>query len=70
MAGASALVVPNAKLNLIETYVGIEKPFRLFGATLKYGLYYVQGISSTGSLESQWKFGFDFFNPVTGKWTY
>ncbi|MCB0736114.1 MAG: carboxypeptidase-like regulatory domain-containing protein, partial [Bacteroidetes bacterium] len=70
MFGANSIFVQSEKLAHLEAYVGIEKNFRLFGETFKYGLYYNQAISNTNGLQQYWKFGFDFFNPITGKWSY
>lgn len=70
MGGANALLIPNDDIAHFEAYVGLEKPFRLFGVMWKYGLYQNVSFGNVSGFPTLLKFGMDFFNPVTGKWSF
>ena len=54
----------------MEAFVGVEKPFRIGKQLLKIGCYFVAADSNYSELDGQIKFGIDFFNAFTNKWTY
>ena len=70
VGGASILLVEDNNFSHIEAFVGLERPFRLFGDLFKVGVYFVTSDSNHSDLDATFKIGIDFFNAFTQKWSY
>lgn len=72
VGGAGALLIEDNNFVHTEAFVGIEWPFRLWKQVLKIGVYGSGSYDNENGnqLNTQIKFGMDFFNPVTNSWTY
>ena len=70
VVGAGALMVQDNNFRHAEVWAGIEKPFRIRKQMIKVGVYGVTSDNNSSKLDGSIKFGIDFFNAFTGKWSY
>ncbi|MBI1305629.1 MAG: hypothetical protein GC181_03330 [Bacteroidetes bacterium] len=68
--GASALYLEETGLKHFETFVGLEKPFRLWGQIFRVGVYYTAGVDNINGFTQAIKIGFDSYNSSTRSWQY
>ena len=68
--GAATLIIPKDDLGHIETFFGIEKPFKLFGGLVKIGAYAVTSANSFKGADFEFKLGISSFNSYSKKWDY
>ena len=69
-AGVSTLLIPGENLNHLETFVGISRPFQLWGDLVKFGIYGCSSVNSLTGSTFEIKIGASSFNPFTKKWDY
>ena len=68
--GASTLVIPGENLIHFESYIGIARPFKIWGDLVKFGLYGCTSVNSYTGSTFELKIGASSFNPFTKKWDY
>ena len=68
--GASTLIIPEEDLIHFESYIGIARPFKLWGELVKFGLYGCTSVNSYTGSTFELKIGASSFNPFTKKWDY
>ena len=68
--GAASIVVPNEKLNHIEIFAGISRPFRIFGGLVKFGIYLSGSINSSEGTKIEPKIGANGYSSFTNSWDY
>jgi hypothetical protein len=68
--GGSALYIPSLNKTQIETFFGLEKPFKFFDGMLRYGFYYVMTPGSPIPGGFRIKIGIDGYDRYSGKWGY
>lgn len=69
-AGASALAIERNNFFHFESYAGLERPFRVGKQLFKIGVYYVAANSTHSTTTGRVKFGIDFYNSFTNRWSY
>ncbi len=70
VAGAGALFMEENGFRHLETFAGIERPFRIKKQRFKMGVYLVGSDSNVSQADASFKIGIDFFNPISNSWTY
>jgi hypothetical protein len=71
IGGAGILLVDDeSNFKHAEIFAGVEWPFRIKRQLMKVGMYYAIAQSNQTVLSGEIKFGFDFFNSWTNKWSY
>lgn len=70
VVGGGSLLEYSNNFAHIESFVGIERPFRIGEQLFKFGVYYVTANSTHSDLNGQLKFGIDFYNGFTNSWNY
>lgn len=70
IAGASSLYVQDQDLLHLEAFVGLGKPFKLWGETVEIACYYLVSDSSRSNLTGEFKIGFNFYNNFLKEWIY
>jgi hypothetical protein len=71
IGGAGILLVDDAtSFKHAEIFAGVEWPFRIKRQLMKVGMYYAIAQSNQTQMSGEIKFGFDFFNSWTNKWSY
>ena len=68
--GGGALFIKDNNFRHVEVWAGLEKPFRIKKQYIKIGVYGVTSDDNVSTLDGSIKFGIDFFNAFTGKWSY
>ncbi|MFT4523125.1 MAG: hypothetical protein ACI8ZN_002077 [Bacteroidia bacterium] len=68
--GTSALYLEELNMQHIEFYAGLERPFKLWKQLFRFGAYYVSAANSQDGLSHGFKFGIDFYNAYSRKWTF
>jgi hypothetical protein len=68
--GGGTLLIPDNDYSHIELFGGIEKTFRIKKQLFRFGVYGVTAGSSVMKADYSIKFGIDFFNSFTNKWSY
>ena len=68
--GGSAVFVPSLALRHVETFVGLERVFRINKQLTKWGLYRVFTPGQTIGTGFQWKVGINFYDSYRGRWLY
>lgn len=69
-AGLATLLIPNDNLEHVETFFGIEKPFKLFGGLVKIGAYAVTSANTYRGADFEFKIGMSSYNSYSKKWDY
>ena len=54
----------------VETYVGLERKFKLYDQTMRWGMYYVSRPGTIVPQGFKFKFGINTYDPYQGKWMY
>jgi hypothetical protein len=70
VGGAAILLLDENNIRHAEAFGGIEFPFRIKEQLFKVGTYYTIGQSNLTNFSGEIKFGIDFFNDFTNKWSY
>ncbi|MFY0673509.1 MAG: carboxypeptidase-like regulatory domain-containing protein [Bacteroidia bacterium] len=72
VVGGGSLLEYSNNFAHIESFVGIEKPFRIKEQLMKFGVYYVTASTNLpgSEFDAQIKFGLDFYNGFTNSWNY
>lgn len=69
-AGAGTLLIPDSDLSHFEMFAGLEKTFRIKKQLFRFGVYAVTAENSISKNDFTLKFGIDFYNTFTNKWSY
>ena len=69
-AGSAALMIPDEKYKHLEVYLGISRPFKIFGGLVKFGLFISSSINSVEGLDYELKFGANGYNSMRDQWDY
>ena len=69
-AGAGFLMIPEKKFAHSEFFVGLMRPIRIRKQLFRIGIFAVTADNSFNKLRFSWKFGFQFFNTYSRKWSY
>lgn len=68
VAGAGFLIAPERNLRYVESFVGLEKTFKLFRDRYKIGVYAVFSAANKFSNPVQFKLGFQQYNRRKNSW--
>lgn len=68
--GSSVLLLEETGMTHIESFAGLERPFRLWGQLFRFGTYYTAGANNINGASQGLKFGIDFYNGFSGNWQY
>jgi len=68
--GAGMLLIEENNFRHLEAFVGIGKQVRIFKQLWKFSVYGVAADSNQASPDATLKFGIDFYNAFTNKWSY
>jgi hypothetical protein len=69
-AGAGFLMIPEKNFAHSEFFVGLMRPIRIRKQLFRIGIFAVTADNSFNKLRFSWKFGFQFFNTYSRKWSY
>lgn len=70
IAGSSILLIDEFDYSHSEFFLGVEKKFRFLKQYLKFGFYYVGRFNDVTNPQLRFKFGIDFLNTFTNKWSW
>ena len=68
--GGSAVFIPSLGLQHVETFVGLERVFRINKQLMKWGIYRVFTPGQTIGSGFQWKAGINIYDSYRGRWLY
>ena len=68
--GGSAVLIPSLDLRHVETFVGVERVFRINKQLMKWGIYRVFTPGQTIGSGFQWKAGINIYDSYRGRWLY
>ena len=68
--GGSAVLIPSLNLQHVETFVGVEKMFRINKQLFKWGVYRVFTPGKTIGEGFEWKVGVNVYDSYRGRWVY
>jgi len=69
--GAGMLLIEDGTFFHSEVYAGLQWPFRIRRQRFKLGGYFVTAYSNQeNAIDSQWKIGITFYNPIKRRWEY
>jgi len=68
--GAGILLIEEDNFRHAEVFIGLERPVKIFKQLFKFGGYFVLADSNHSTISTGFKFGIDFFNSFTNKWSY
>jgi hypothetical protein len=70
IAGTSLLLLNEFDYSHSECFVGVEKKIRFLNQYFKYGFYYVGRFNDVANPQFRFKFGIDYLNTFTNKWSW
>ena len=56
-AGIATLIIPDQDVAHLESFIGVSRPFRIFGGLVKFGVFVSSSINSEGSSRFELKGG-------------
>ncbi|MDA9809709.1 DUF5686 and carboxypeptidase regulatory-like domain-containing protein [Flavobacteriales bacterium] len=68
--GAASLIIPDVGYQHLEVFLGISRPFKIFGGLVKFGVFIASSINSENGLESEFKLGANGYNSMRDQWDY
>ncbi|MDG1440351.1 MAG: DUF5686 family protein [Flavobacteriales bacterium] len=68
--GAASLIIPDVDYQHLEVFLGISRPFKIFGGLVKFGVFIASSINSENGLESEFKLGANGYNSMRDQWDY
>ena len=68
--GAASLIIPDVDYKHLEVFLGISRPFKIFGGLVKFGVFIASSINSENDLESEFKLGANGYNSMIDQWDY
>ena len=68
--GAASLIIPDVGYQHLEVFLGISRPFKIFGGLVKFGVFIASSINSENGLESEFKLGANDYNSMRDQWDY
>ena len=69
-AGTATLIIPDKSFNHLEFFLGISRPFKIFGGLVKFGVFMSSSINSINGLDYELKFGANGYNSMRDQWDY
>ena len=69
-AGTASLIIPDKNFKHFEVFLGISRPFKIFGGLVKFGLFISSSINSVNGLDYELKFGANGYNSMRDQWDY
>ena len=67
--GMASLIIPDIEEQHIEAFIGISRPFKIWGGLVKFGIYFSSAINSEGA-DFEIKFGANGYNSMRNQWDY
>ena len=68
--GLSTLIISDQDFTHVETFIGISRPFRIFGGLVKFGIFLSTSINSKNGIKSELKLGANAYNSFNNQWDY
>jgi hypothetical protein len=68
--GVAALIIPNKNLAHLESFLGISRPFRIFGGLVKFGVFVSGSINFDGISGFELKGGVNGYDSFRNQWDY
>ena len=68
--GVASLIIPDVDYQHLEVFLGISRPFKIFGGLVKFGVFIASSINSENGLESEFKVGANGYNSMKDQWDY
>ena len=68
-SGMASLIIPEIEEQHIEGFIGISRPFKIWGGLVKFGIYFSSAINSEGP-DFEIKFGANGYNSMRNQWDY
>ena len=68
--GLSTLIITDQDFTHLETFIGISRPFRIFGGLVKFGIFLSTSINSKNGIQSEIKLGANAYNSFNNQWDY
>ena len=68
--GLSTLIISDQDFTHLETFIGISRPFRIFGGLVKFGIFLSTSINSKNGIQSELKLGANAYNSFNNQWDY
>ena len=68
--GLSTLIISDQDFTHVETFIGISRPFRIFGGLVKFGIFLSSSINSKNGIQSELKLGANAYNSFNNQWDY
>ena len=68
--GLSTLIISDQDFTHVETFIGISRPFRIFGGLVKFGIFLSTSINSKNGIQSELKLGANAYNSFNNQWDY
>jgi hypothetical protein len=69
-AGIATLIIPDQNFAHLESFLGISRPFRIFGGLVKFGIFLSSSINSTNKSKFEVKIGANGYNSFNNQWDY
>jgi hypothetical protein len=68
--GIATLIIPDQNSAHLETFLGISRPFRIFGGLVKFGVFVSSSINSDGRSGFELKGGINGYDSFRNQWDY
>ena len=68
--GIATLIIPDQNSAHLETFLGISRPFRIFGGLVKFGVFVSGSINSDGISGFELKGGVNGYDSLRNQWDY
>ena len=68
--GMASLIIPDIDFQHIEAFIGISRPFKIWGGLVKFGIFFSSSINSTNGTNFEIKFGANGYNSMRNQWDY
>ena len=69
-AGIATLIIPDQDFAHLESFIGVSRPFRIFGGLVKFGVFVSTSINSEGSSGFELKGGVNGYDSFRNQWDY
>ena len=66
----ASLIIPDIDFQHIEAFIGISRPFKIWGGLVKFGIFFSSSINSTNGTNFEIKFGANGYNSMRNQWDY
>jgi hypothetical protein len=68
--GIATLIIPDQNFAHLESFIGISRPFRIFGGLVKFGIFISSSINSNGNSGFELKGGINGYDSFRNQWDY